>query len=441
MNRYRPSASALRIALPFLALVTAGSLVLFAAQRRAYVHDLRADLAAVAEAHASFLDSTAFPASAGLARDFGRLLNAEVYFRFKDRLLPEPPPDERAGLLALVSDQPARRIGADLEALAVPVGGYDLVVGRRVEPLSRMLAGPAFLMPLSLMWLLAAAVAVLLARGFFVPLRTLAVRLPTLATEAESEADVPGAEREDEIGLVARAFRQTRDELRQERERRQKAERLALLGRMSTGLAHEIQNPVAAIRMHAQVLERNADGTVARSLRSILDSAGRIESLVHQWMYLARPKPPERNPVAVRELVDRVIADLLPMIEHSGVAVKVEGVDGLTVLGDAKRLTQVLHNLVVNAVQAMAGMGRLAIAGARGPDGRIRLDVRDSGPGFSADAIAHARELFYSEREGGMGVGLSVCDEIVTAHGGTLALGNAPAGGAVVTLELPEAPP
>lgn len=441
MDRYRPSASVLRIAWPFLLLVTAGSFLLFAAQRRAYVRDLRVDLAVVAEAHASFLESTTFPASAGLARNFSRLLNAEVYFRFNERILPDPPEAERAGLLGLVSGQPASRVGGDLEALAVPVAGYDLVIGRRVEPMARLLARPSFLVPLSLMWLLASAVAVLLARGLVVPLRSLARALPSLATDTQADVVVPGAGRSDEIGLLARAFQRTRDELRGERERREKAERLALLGRMSTGLAHEIQNPVAAIRMHAQVLERNADGSVARSLRSILDSAGRIESLVHQWMYLARPKPPERSRVPVRELVDRVIGECRPMIQHGGVAVHVEVPDGLAVQGDARRLAQVLQNLVVNAVQAMGGMGRLAIRAAAADGGRVRIEVTDSGPGFSVAALERARELFYSEREGGMGVGLSVCDEIVTAHDGTLALRNGAQGGGAVTLELPEAAP
>jgi signal transduction histidine kinase len=156
-------------------------------------------------------------------------------------------------------------------------------------------------------------------------------------------------------------------------------------------------------------------------------------------MYLARPQPPERSRVPVRALVDRVIGECLPMIQHGGVAVQVEVPDGLAVQGDTRRLAQVLQNLVVNAVQAMGGMGRLAIRAAAIDDGRVRIEVTDSGPGFSVAALEHARELFYSEREGGMGVGLSVCDEIVTAHDGTLTLRNGAQGGGIVTLELPEA--
>jgi signal transduction histidine kinase len=440
MDRYRPSASLLRIAVPFLGLVTAGSLALFAALRGAYVRELRADLTAVASAHASFLKSTAFPVSSNLARDFSRLLNADVYFRSGDQLLPDPPAPEREGLLALSAGDPPSRIGADLDALAVPVSGYDLVIGRRVEPAARMLAHPWSLVPLSLIWLLAICIAALLARGVVVPLRALATRLPSLASDLESEASVPGVNRTDEIGLLARAFQLTRAELRAERDRRLKAERLALLGRMGTGLAHEIQNPVAAIRMHAQVLERSAGDAAAVSLHNILDSAARIDSLVRQWLYLARPAPPERGTVPVRALIDRAVDDLQPVLRHGGVSVAVNANDALAASGDAQRLAQVLHNLVVNAVQAMGGSGRIEIRAAAVPPDLVRIEVADSGPGFSAAALARGRELFFSEREGGMGVGLSVCDEIIAAHGGSLALRNAEGGGAVATVELPGAP-
>jgi signal transduction histidine kinase len=329
-----------------------------------------------------------------------------------------------------------------LEAVAVRVGAFDLLVGRRVEPAWRQLLHRSFLAPLAILWAMAAGLGWLLARSVVVPLRALALRLPGLASEDVDQGELPGHERSDEIGQVARAFQAARTALRKERERRTQAERLALLGRVSTGLAHEIQNPVAAIRMHAQVLqqtprERLADQAV-RALPHMLDGASRIEALVQQWMYLARPQPPDRVRVELRPLLESALNMLEPMLRHGGVVTEVDIPPDLAVQGDRRRLQQVLHNVITNAAQAMAGRGTITIRAER-RDTSVLLTVRDTGPGFSAAALERARELFYSEREGGMGVGLNVCDEIIRAHGGQMRLGNAPGGGAEVTLDLPEA--
>ncbi len=200
-----------------------------------------------------------------------------------------------------------------------------------------------------------------------------------------------------------------------------KTQRLAMLGQMATSLAHEIQNPVAAIQLHAQ-LAGNA---------TILGEAATIESLVNQWMFLARPEPPQKTAVALDALLADAVRALTPMADHARVRIEFAGGGGATVEADARRLGQVFLNLIVNAIQAMPTGGTLTI-NARDR----RIIFADTGSGFSATALAHCPAMFYSEKEGGMGIGLAVVNEIVKAHGGSLALANQPTGGAEVTIQL-----
>jgi signal transduction histidine kinase len=109
---------------------------------------------------------------------------------------------------------------------------------------------------------------------------------------------------------------------------------------------------------------------------------------------------------------------------------------GLRARVDARRLSQAVGNIILNGLQAMSNGGILTIRGKRS-DGRLRLIFQDSGRGFSPEALAHYADLFFSTKEGGMGIGLSLTGEVAKAHGGTLSVANAPEGGAVVTLQIP----
>jgi signal transduction histidine kinase len=113
--------------------------------------------------------------------------------------------------------------------------------------------------------------------------------------------------------------------------------------------------------------------------------------------------------------------------------------ENLWVKGDARRLEQAVSNVVLNAIQAMAEGGELTI-GAERSDGRVRVRFADTGPGFSDAALERHSELFFSEREGGMGIGLAVTSEILRAHGGTVRAENG-SRGAVVTFDFPNCSP
>jgi signal transduction histidine kinase len=206
-----------------------------------------------------------------------------------------------------------------------------------------------------------------------------------------------------------------------------KSQRLAMLGGMATALAHEIRNPVSAIRLHGQLLEKKEASTAGL----IVEEAGRIEDLVNQWMFLARPAPPRKADVAIGELLAQSVQWLKPSAAHARVGIIVGADADWRVRADASRLRQVFHNIILNAIQAMPAGGTLTITARDGV-----ISFADTGPGFSPTALRRWAEMMYSEKEGGMGIGLSVAREIIRAHGGCLTAGNRHNGGAMVRMVL-----
>ena len=199
---------------------------------------------------------------------------------------------------------------------------------------------------------------------------------------------------------------------------------------MATSLAHEVRNPVAAIRLHAQLLDGAPPEDAAASARLIESEAARIEALVSQWMRYAKPGPVVKQPIHVVALVREAIAIMTPQAAHAGVTIREQfESENWHLDGDRPRLLQVLNNLLLNAIQAMPRGGEITIT-IRPPC----IAIADQGTGFSAAAQARMGEPFYSEKEGGMGLGLAVSREIVEAHGGHLSVSNASSGGALVSL-------
>jgi signal transduction histidine kinase len=196
---------------------------------------------------------------------------------------------------------------------------------------------------------------------------------------------------------------------------------------MGTALAHEIRNPIAAIRLHSQLLEE----TQPRSAGLIVHEAAKIEDLVNQWMYLARPEPPCKTEFALADLLDETTRALGPAAAHARVRIEVTASAQRRVHADIHRLGQVFHNIVVNAIQAMPKGGTLAIAISEKD-----VSFADTGLGFSPTALRRGAEMFYSEKQGGMGIGLSVARNIVRAHGGRFTFDNRPSGGAIVRIEI-----
>jgi signal transduction histidine kinase len=286
-------------------------------------------------------------------------------------------------------------------------------------------------------WLLSLALGLALARHVTRPLHHLAASLPLVGTDADLPA-LPTSRR-DEIGRLAATLHRTHDSLRSERDRRRAAERHALLGRMASHLAHEVRNPVAAIRLHAQLLEQADSAEAAISRQLIADEAARIEELVAQWLSYAKPAPPVRAPVDLMEILREAVQWATPQARHAGVAIQFAHHGPLVVAADRHRLRQVLGNLLLNAIQAMPRGGAIDLA-AHDQGDHIAVSVADHGAGFSQAALARGGEPFFSEKEGGMGLGLAVARDICNAHDGELRLANRPGGGALVTAIIAKTP-
>ena len=410
-----------QLALPFLAFVIAGSIALVIWVRHEALRESRRQFVELAESNARFIRESGLPRTERTAAGLRQALGVHVHFAQGGAAATVPP---RVGLTSAPREV----------ATAAIAGDERLILIRSASPFV-LLADPARLAAVLVgFWALSLGLAWVLARRIVHPLRSLAERLPHIADDT-SDATIAEAGRTDEIGQLARAYTETRAQLTNERAKRIQAERLAALGKMAAGLAHEINNPVAAIRLHAQLLEEELSGEQRERVQTILGESSRIESLVSQWMFLVRPQPPETSPCDLAEVVSSVARTQTPAAAHAEVTLKNETSAGLWVSADRRRIVQAMTNVLMNAIQAAAG-GEVIIA-AKAGEQQIELSIADSGKGFSSAALAHGSELFFSEKEGGMGVGLSVAAEILRAHGGELRLANKSGGGAIVTLVLP----
>jgi len=442
MQKYRPWGLWLRIALPFLLFVVAGSIILCAWLYASASRESRDLFATLARTNADFIRTSHLPASERMAIDLSRILDMQVCFRetagkTAGKIIPPltgETPFPAGSLASLKPSAGVMRLGTASEAIAVPIDNtHDLILIRPVRNAAVLLRPFTLIMLLSF-WMLSLVLAWTLTRGVVRPLRILALRLPQI--EKDDVAALPGTDRNDEIGLLARTYLDTHNQLLAERDRREKAERLALLGKMATGLAHEINNPVSSIRMHVQLMEsEKPSGFSADTIPIILGETAKIESLVNQWMFLARPAPPQVSHASLAALVADVVKTLLPHAAHAHVHITTAIPENLTASVDSRRIRQAIGNLIVNAIQAMPTGGKLEITG-RTEGLYARLDFQDAGPGFSEAALRHYADLFYSEKEGGMGIGLTVTTEIIKAHHGTLEVKNEPTG-ARVTLIFP----
>ncbi len=379
-----------------------------------------AALQSLGKTNALFLDQNKLPQTDYMAGQLGRVMGAEVRFV------------EDGGKPA---DGLARREG---EMIRV---GFALQSGREVW-FSRK-AGQQGAIPvwkrldarlaLGGFWALSLVFSLWLGRKVTQPLAKLEAALPGIGGD-EAPRGLPETGPR-EIVSLASALRETHASLVEERDKRRHAERLALLGRMATSLAHEVRNPVSAIRLHAQLLERVCAPTERESANLIVGEAGRIEALVNQWLRYAKPEPVKMLPVDLPELVREARLSFGPQAQHAGVGIR-EEIDPAwkehPVNGDRERLRQVLCNLLLNAIQSMPTGGAVTVRISPGA-----LQVEDQGGGFSEKALARFGEPFLSEREGGMGLGLAVSKEIIESHGGKISATNLPGGGACLRIAWP----
>ena len=242
------------------------------------------------------------------------------------------------------------------------------------------------------------------------------------------------------MSSVLDVYRRQSDVLRDTAFRAQVAEERASVATMVAGLAHEIGTPMGVIQGHAELLESSITGDAGRErLRVIQEQIDRISGIMRNLLEMARPQERERSEVDVRELIQRCVAFVGDQLRRREIEVKLEW-EQATLLGDEKRLQQVLLNLFVNAADAMPRGGELRIALEQVGES-VEVRVADTGEGIPAAVVSRIFDPFFTTKEAGRGygLGLTVTRDIVREHGGHIEVASRPGEGTEFRITLPAA--
>jgi PAS domain S-box-containing protein len=265
------------------------------------------------------------------------------------------------------------------------------------------------------------------------------------------------------IGTVA-LFQDLRDQKAREEQWRRR-DRLASLGELAAGVAHEIRNPLAGIGTSAQILKRRLESGDPRGRFAdlILEEVSRLDRIVESLLQFARPTTPKLSRHSILPALERALTLVHELAVRQNVLLQVERADSVPDLFiDHDQILQVLLNVLMNALQALAKGGEITVAVAparkraaeRGGLGRratdrltarrqgplsdvVEVRVRDNGPGIPSAVIARVFDPFFTTRTQGTGLGLSICQSIVREHGGTISIESVVGQGTTVVIDLP----
>ena len=248
-------------------------------------------------------------------------------------------------------------------------------------------------------------------------------------------------EKQRKLGETARQLERVNAELRDSFEHLKRADRMAAVGNLSAGLAHEIRNPLASIEGAAGILESGqiSEGQRLEFLGIIKKECRRLDRLLGNLLDFARPRAPQRQKIDVDLLLDSVIRLMAHGAEGRNIVFRKEVAPaGILLDGDGEQMKQVILNLLLNAVQAMPDGGEISMA-ARLEGIDLRIEVIDQGRGIEPENLEKMFNPFYTTKESGTGLGLAVAHQIVSQHGGTLQARNNPGPGMTFAILLPHA--
>lgn len=237
------------------------------------------------------------------------------------------------------------------------------------------------------------------------------------------------------FGLVHRADRI----MRAQEQRLVRQETFAVLGEMSSAVAHAIRNPLAAIRSSAElILETTVDTTSHEPARDIVAQSDRLSAWLRQLLTDTQPSAQPASPLVLGPLVRGCVQALARDLHRRQVQTQLQLPEDLpAVRADARAVEQVLHSVLNNALEAVSEGGHIVLAAVRDGDGRhITLTVGDDGPGLTADQRAHVGEPFFTTKPQGLGVGLALARRLLERQGGRLQIQSAPGRGTVVSIHL-----
>lgn len=240
-----------------------------------------------------------------------------------------------------------------------------------------------------------------------------------------------------ELRALALAFDRMAEEL-EARERKLVAnERMAAIGQLAAGVAHEVNNPIGIIRGYLKMIDPGSTPELFQEELSIIDDeAAACQRIAEDLVTFARVSEVYRESVSMDRLLDESVRRFRESSDGREVEITLNAECG-QVYAEGGRVRQVLLNLMTNAAQASSVGATVSVRGKVLEDGGYRVAVEDSGPGIEEENLSRIFEPFFGQRRGGSGLGLAVCQGIVQAHGGSLRAYNRASGGAKFEFTLP----
>lgn len=221
------------------------------------------------------------------------------------------------------------------------------------------------------------------------------------------------------------------NELSEKNRQLERKNRLAALGEMAAGIAHEIRNPLGGIHLYASLLAKDVQDRPASLdvVKKISSGVKRLEGLVSQVLQFSREIRAEKCQTNLPDVIDTAAELASVHADAKQIAIEIDGPRPLSVMVDPNLFGQALLNLILNAVEAMHGPGAVRITyGAC--SGGFSLTVRDTGPGIPAEMLDRIFNPFFTTKDNGTGLGLAIVHRIIEAHDGSIAASNDPLGGA-----------
>ena len=249
----------------------------------------------------------------------------------------------------------------------------------------------------------------------------------------------------DELGDLATAFNKMTHRLADTQLQLAHADKLASVGRLAAGIAHEINNPLTGVLSYASLLKKRFESDISASedLDVIIRETIRCRGIIRGLLDFARPTPPSRKPTDLNEVVRHSVAVVINQLHMSHVNLALDLAEDVpAAYADANQIQQVMVNLLLNAADAIGPEGGEIRISSRAYGERIELIIQDNGQGIPAENLPHLFEPFFSTKgTRGAGLGLAVTWGIIESHGGTIEVQSEPAQGSRFTVSLPVMPP
>ncbi|MGB3399462.1 MAG: ATP-binding protein [Candidatus Deferrimicrobiaceae bacterium] len=253
----------------------------------------------------------------------------------------------------------------------------------------------------------------------------------------------------DEFGELAVSFNEMASSLKDQMRKMQRTEQMVVVAQLAAGLAHEIKNPLAGIKVAMDVLSEEA--SLSEEDRAVLGKVigeiTRLDSLMKNFLNFAKPPKSTLSPLNVNDLLHATLAfytksDANHPEKSDGIRIEKDFRPVPHTMADLMQLQQVFLNIVLNAIDAMPKGGTLTIRTSFSEEsGRIRVEIADTGKGIGEGNTEKIFEPFFTTKPKGTGLGLAISKQLVEQHGGSIAAANNPSGGATFEILLPRIPP